>query len=64
MFMSPNGIYITIQVMGDSQPLHIRSSSRRVRSIRGWFFYIENFLHEVDFDTILPIMLIEYHCGC
>jgi hypothetical protein len=28
------------------------------------FFYIENFLHEVDFETILSIMLVEYHCGC
>jgi len=45
--------------------MHIRSSSSRVRSVlEVFFFYIENFLHEIDFETILPIMLVEYHCGC
>jgi len=41
-------------------------SSDRVAAAYGQyftFFYIENFLHEVDFETILPIMLVECNCG-
>jgi len=61
--MALNGIYITIQVMGDSKP-YAHQIEYQPRTVSTWFFYIENFLHEADFETILPIMLDEYHCGC
>jgi hypothetical protein len=45
----------------------IASTSDRVAAAYGQytkFFYIEIFLHEVQFETTLPITQIEIHCDC